>query len=1082
MPESENTKLYTGSLIEPPTEVVPCDDGYAELDVTTNFSFLRGASHPDELVYTAALLGYRGLAITDINTLCGVGRAYSAARHIQGFRLIVGARLVFQDGSPDLLAWPMNRDAYANLSRLLTLGRRRAPKGECHLNLDDFLDHSTDLLAGVVLPDTQQPPPALGPLRDALGDRLSLAVSLSFGNDDQSRLEAFAALSRRTRIPPLATNHVHYHDPGRRPLQDVLTCVRHGCTIQEAGFRLFPNAERYLKSPRQMKRLFARLPQAIERGLEIAQRCQFTLSELRYDYPTEIVPPGCNTSDYLRELTYQGAQDRYPDGIPDKVRAALEKELAFICHSKYESYFLTVYDLVREARSRHILCQGRGSAANSAVCYCLGVTSVDPARFQLVFERFASEARSEPPDIDIDFEHERREEIIQYVYNKYGRDRAAMTASLISYRGRSAIRDVGKALGFGQDTLDQLAGKLDWWHRGSLSDSQLREAGVRPDDPSIKNLIALTTELLGFPRHLGQHVGGMVISRRPLSEIVPIENAAMEDRTIIEWDKDDLDLIGLFKVDLLALGMLTCISKALALINSYHNAAPLQMHTVPQEDPGVYEMASNADTVGVFQIESRAQMSMLPRLRPERFYDLVIEVAIVRPGPIQGGMVHPYLQRREAQREARRRGRTYDIQYPKEELRQVLGETLGIPLFQEQAMRMAMVAARFTPSEADALRRAMAAWKRSGGLEPFHDKFVNGMTANGYTAEFAERCFKQICGFGEYGFPESHAASFAKLVYVSAWIKRYHPAAFMAALLNSQPMGFYAPPQLVRDAREHGVEVRPVDVNASEWDCTLECEQPLPPVDPNLPKHEWGKHGPAVRLGLRLIKGMRHADADRIATARQHLRRFRSMEQLRHAAQLDSSAMRRLANADALRSMDLQRRHATWEAMGISDGGSPLFDGTGFEPTPVALPAMPEAIDVRTDYATVGLSLKRHPVSFVRDELARRRIVTAAQAQDETRYPNDKLIDVCGLVLVRQRPGTASGVVFITLEDETGIVNLIVWSQVYERYRRAARHATLLHATGFVQRQVQVLHIVAKKLTDRSPLLLGLPQGSRDFH
>ncbi len=1078
MPEAENPKLYTGSLIEPPAEVVPCDEGYAELDVTTNFSFLHGASHPDELVYTAALLGYRALAITDINTLAGVVRAYEASQKIKNFQLIIGVRLVFTDGSPDLLVWPTDCKAYANLSRLLTLGRRRAPKGECHLNLGDFLSHSVGLLVGAVVNDAQHHEKVLHQLREVIGDDLSLVANLSFGDDDRSRLESFVALGRRTGVPLVATNHVHYHDSGRRSLQDVLTCVRHGCTIQEAGFKLFSNAERYLKSPWQMNRLFADCPKAIERGLEIARRCRFSLGELQYEYPTEIVPPGQDAAAYLREQTYHGAAERYPHGIPEKVIGAIEKELTFICHSKYESYFLTVYDLVRFARRRGILCQGRGSAANSAVCYCLGVTAVDPAKFQLVFERFASEARSEPPDIDIDFEHERREEVIQYVYEKYGRERAAMTASFITYRGRSAVRDVGKALGLGQDALDQLAGKLDWWHRGTLSDSQLCEAGVRPDDPSVRNLIALTTELLGFPRHLSQHVGGMVISQRPLCEIVPIENAAMQDRTVIEWDKDDLDVIGLFKVDILALGMLTCIAKSLTLINAYSEDGSLQMHTIPQEVRGVYEMASDADTIGVFQIESRAQMSMLPRLRPATFYDLVIEVAIVRPGPIQGGMVHPYLQRREALRA----DPNYPIEYPKEELRGVLGETLGIPLFQEQVMRMAIVAARFTPTEADALRRAMAAWKRSGGIEPFHDKFVNGMTGNGYAADFAERCFKQICGFGEYGFPESHAASFAKLVYVSAWIKRYHPAAFAAALLNSQPMGFYAPAQLVRDAREHGVELRSIDVNESHWDCTLEYDGTPSAADGFQHRSMWGTNGPAVRLGMRLIRGMRQSDAERITIARQQMGRFASVEQLQYAAQLNAAAVHRLANADALHSLKLDRRQATWKAIGLSDVELPLFDGFSAEAQPVTLPTIPDNLEVTIDYATTGLSLKRHPVAFVRHELNRQRVVTASAAQDLLRHPSGRTISVCGLVLVRQRPGTASGVVFITLEDETGIVNLIVWSNVYERYRRAARHATLLQATGIVQREGQVLHIVVRKMTDRSQLLLGLSQTSRDFH
>ena len=932
MPEIENPKLYAGAKFDPPTEVAPCEHPYAELDVTTNFSFLHGASHPDELVYTAALLGYRAMAVTDINTLAGVVRAYEAARKIKNFQLLVGARLVFADGSPDLLVWPGDRDAYARLSRLLTLGRRRAPKGECHLALADFLHHSEGMFAAIA-PDWTGQHESLGhDLHEAMGDRLSLAINLCHNDDNQTRLSSAIEISKRTRIPLLATNHVHYHNPGRRVLQDVLTCVRHGCTIQEAGFKLFSNAEGYLKSPEQMRRLFADNPRAIERGLEIAERCAFKLDELKYDYPTEVVPPGRSSSDYLRELTYAGAAKRYPQGIPQKVLDLLEKELKFICHSKYESYFLTVHDLVAYAQSKDILCQGRGSAANSAVCYCLGVTAVDPASFNLVFERFASSERSErnePPDIDIDFEHERREEVIQYVYQKYGRDRAAMTASLITYRGRSAVRDVGKVLGFSQDMLDELAGKLDWWHRGSLSSSQLREAGVDPNDHSIHQLVVLTTELLGFPRHLSQHVGGMVISQRPLCDIVPIENAAMDDRTVIEWDKDDLDVLNIFKVDILALGMLTCISKGLALINSYSAGPALEMHLIPQEVGGVYEMISDADTIGVFQVESRAQMSMLPRLRPEIFYDLVIEVAIVRPGPIQGDMVHPYLKRREALRA----DPNYKIDYHKDELRDVLWKTLGVPLFQEQAMRVAMVAAGFSGGEADALRRAMAAWKRSGGIEKFRDKFINGMTQRDYQLEFAERCFKQICGFGEYGFPESHAASFAKLVYVSAWIKRFHPAAFAVALLNSQPMGFYAPAQIIRDAREHGVEVRPIDVNASEWNCTLEYDAASPPASPIGDKTTWGVNGPAMRLGFRQIKGMREEDANRIVAARGLHGSFVSMSQIQRAAELDVSVLNRLAKADALASIHLDRRHGAWEAIGLSKVPMPLFDPVSADAT-----------------------------------------------------------------------------------------------------------------------------------------------------
>ncbi|MFT3784778.1 MAG: error-prone DNA polymerase [Tepidisphaeraceae bacterium] len=1079
MPEQAIGKLHDGHAIDPPARVEPCAVRYAELDVTTNFSFLRGASHPDELVCQAACLGYHALAITDVNSLAGVVRAYAAAKQIEGFQLIVGTRLIFSDPqAPQLLVWPTDRAAYARLCRLLTLGRRRAPKGECHLTLDDFLAHSDGVHAAVEYDTLHDGPHRLHRLREAMTDRLSLSIHLDVAGDDDGRLAKARAFSRQTRVPLLATNHVHYHDPGRRPLQDVLTCIRSGCTIHDAGFRLFPNAERHLKSPEQMRRLFASAPEAIERGLWVAGQCRFSLGDLKYEYPIEAVPAGVQPMRHLRELTYAEGRKRYPNGIPVAVAAQIEKELAFIERKKIEAYFLTVYDLVREARSRDILCQGRGSAANSAVCYCLGVTSVDPARFQLVFERFASDARDEPPDIDIDFEHERREEVIQYVYDRYGRDHAGMTASLITYRGRSAVRDVGKALGFSQDALDTLAGKLDWWHRGTLNDDQMREAGIDLREPAVRMLIELTRDLLGFPRHLSQHVGGMVLSRAPLCDLVPIENAAMEDRTVIEWDKDDLDEIGLFKVDILALGMLTCLSKAMKLVNAASTDPPLELHTIPAEDEATYDMICDADTIGVFQIESRAQMSMLPRLRPRAFYDLVIEVAIVRPGPIQGDMVHPYLKRREA----RRADPHYPIDYQHPELEALLEKTLGVPLFQEQAMSIAITAAKFSGAEADALRRAMAAWKRGAGLERFRERFIAGMLGDGkYTPEFADRCFQQICGFGEYGFPESHAASFATLVYASCWLKRHHPAVFACALLNSQPMGFYAPAQIVRDAKEHGVEVRAVDVNFSVWDCTLE-----PATRCNITaegKQSWGASGPALRLGFREIRGMRQADAERIALARVNHGPFKSLDHLQRVADLDGACLRRLARADAFSSLNLSRRPATWEALALADKPAPVLGEADRDAAvPPGLPFMSAGEEVLADYATIGLSLKRHPVAFVRDELTSLKVATALDLKDATRFPHGRLARVAGLVLVRQRPGTASGVVFVTLEDETGIVNLILWSHVYERYRQAARHARLLHAEGVVQREGEVMHLLAHRLHDRTSLLRGLHQPSRDFH
>jgi error-prone DNA polymerase len=962
---------------------------------------------------------------------------------------------------------------------------------------------------------------------------------------------------------------VHYHDLSRRALQDVLTCVRHQCTIHTAGFRLFPNGERYLKSPEQMHRLFKDYPQAIQRAIDIADQCTFDLKELQYEYPDEVVPTDKSAIEYLSELTWAGADKRYPEGVPEKVRKLIGKELEFIQMMKFEAYFLTVYDVVKFARARGILCQGRGSAANSAVCYCLEVTSVDPNKIEVLFERFLSTARGEPPDIDIDFEHERREEVIQYIYGKYGRDRAGMTATVITYRGRSAIRDIGKALGLSLDMVDQMARRLDWWNKGVLTESQIKEVGLNPDDATIRQAIGLTSQVLGFPRHLSQHTGGMVMTRGPLCEMVPIENASMENRTVIEWDKDDIDAIGILKVDVLALGMLTCISKAFALMKKVARVSnpcisadrmhgletratsesPMyEIHRLPNEDPAVYEMICNADTIGVFQIESRAQMSMLPRLRPEKFYDLVIEVAIVRPGPIQGNMVHPYLQRRQLLREKK----GDEIKYESEELRQTLAHTLGVPLFQEQAMRVVMVAANFTAAEADQLRRAMAAWRRNGVINTFYPKIINGMLANGYTREFAERVFEQIQGFGEYGFPESHAASFAILVYASAWIKRHHPAAFCAALLNSQPMGFYAPAQIVRDAREHGVTVLPPDVNESEWDCLLtpspwkgeggvkgearksnehssmenvppchserseespdrarcpiprsfaalrmtseaNCENdasstttldphpnPLPGRERGQEPHTWGFGGPDVRLGLRVIKGFREEYAKCIVECRHQFGAFTSIEQFQRATGLPAKAIQRLAEADAFSSIPKSRRESVWESLVLQDEQMQLFDERHVEAEePVTLPKMPLGQEVMTDYSTIGLSLKKHPVALIREELKAKNVITSSELLER---PHGKWTKVAGLVLIRQRPGTASGIVFVTLEDETGIVNLIVRPDIYEKYRLAARHAGLLQAEGYVERQGQVIHIMVKRMFDLSSMLAGYQLRSRDFH
>ncbi len=897
-------------------------------------------------------------------------------------------------------------------------------------------------------------------MKDVFGDCVSLAVSRLYGPDDAAVLGRIEMVGRACGVPLVATNQVHYHDEKRRVLQDVVCCIRHGCTIQQAGFRLFPNGERFIKSPEEMRWLFWDLPGAVRRTREVAEQCAFSLDELRYEYPDEIVPVGKTPAAYLAELTWEGAIVRYPAGIPEKVRKQIEHELVLIEQLKIEPYFLTVNDLVRFARSREILCQGRGSAANSAVCYCLGVTSVDPNQIELLFERFVSAARGEPPDIDIDFEHERREEVIQYLYEKYGRERAGMTAEVICYRGRSAVRDIGKALGLGLDAVDEIAKSLNWWHSGPLSGEQLAGAGLDAGDYTIRLLVELVGQLRGFPRHLSQHVGGMVMTRGRLCELVPIENGSMEDRTVIEWDKDDIDALGILKVDVLGLGMLTCISKAFKMMPS-----PLELHTVPREDPAVYEMISDADTVGVFQIESRAQMSMLPRLKPKNFYDLVIEVAIVRPGPIQGDMVHPYLRRREGLEE---------VVFPKPELEAVLGKTLGVPLFQEQAMKVAMVAAGFTAGEADQLRRAMAAWRYSGHIERFQRKIIDGMLANGYTREFAERCFNQIKGFGEYGFPESHAASFALLVYASAWIKRHHPAAFCCALLNSQPMGFYAPAQLVRDAKEHGVEVRAIDVNFSAWDCSLEDSESAARAGEE--KNTWGRGGPGVRLGMRLIKGMREVHANTIVECRGR-EPFLSVEHFQRVTKLPRSVIERLAEADAFGSLPRSRRVALWQTMALSNEAAPLFDGSFMDESVAALPVMPLKQEVMTDYATSGLSLKAHPVALVRGELVRRKIITSAKLK----LLQKGWVRVAGIVLVRQHPGTAKGIVFVTLEDETGVVNLIIRPNIFDRYSRVACGAYLLQADGYVERQGQVIHVMTLRLEDLSSLLAGHEFRSRDF-
>jgi error-prone DNA polymerase len=1079
---------------------------YAELQVTTNFSFLRGASHPDELVLTAAALGHQAIAITDRNSFAGIVRAHHAAKEV-GIRLVVGCRLDLRDGT-SLLAYPTDRAAYGRLTRLLTLGKRRAPKGECHLDYADVVAHGEGQIVVALSPET-----AARIAADFRG-RAYFAAHHLYRGDDMRRLGRLAALGEATGLPLVPVNDVLYHLPERRPLQDVLTCIREGCAIQEAGYRLTANAERHLKLPEEMARLFRSREDVVERTLEIVERCRFSLDELRYEYPEEPVPEGMTPQQRLAELTWQGAAERFRcasfetaasrpsqdediiqcvSGLPhaeerpqvasrsthyrtaatafdissiqDKVRNLIEHELQLIERLDYARYFLTVHDIVRFARRRGILCQGRGSAANSVVCYCLGITAVDPARIDVLFERFISAARNEPPDIDVDFEHERREEVIQYVYEKYGRDRAGLAATVICYRSRSAIREVGKVLGLSVDVVASLAGIVWGWSNDPIADQRVREAGLDPTDPTLRLALDLAAQLVGFPRHLSQHVGGFVITRGPLSELVPIENAAMEDRTVIEWDKDDLDRLGILKIDVLALGMLTCIRKAFALIEK-HYGCRFELATIPAEDPAVYEMLSRADSLGVFQVESRAQMTMLPRLKPREFYDLVIEVAIVRPGPIQGDMVHPYLRRRSGRE---------PVDYPSEALRQVLGKTMGVPLFQEQAMKIAIVGAGFAPEEADRLRRAMATFKRNGDIHLFRDKFIAGMVENGYDRDFATRCFSQIEGFGTYGFPESHAASFALLVYVSAWIKCFYPEVFACALLNSQPMGFYAPAQIVRDARDHGVEVHPVDVNHSFWDCTLE------PTTPSLPSPAsggglgWGR---ALRLGLRQIKGFAEADAERLVTARGS--GYPDPQMLWRRSGLGRAALERLAEADAFRSIGLDRRRALWALKALGDPPVPLF---ALEPSPspeaergnssearamALLPEMPLGEHVVEDYASLSLTLKRHPLAFLRAELAREGLVTAAEL---AHLPVDRQLSIAGIVLIRQRPGSANGVVFITIEDETGIANLIIWPAILERFRRAALGATLLRCTGKLQREESVIHVVADRLEDMTPRL-----------
>jgi error-prone DNA polymerase len=1022
---------------------------YTELQVTSQFSFLRGASSAEELFASAALLGVPALGITDRNSPAGIVHAHEAAK-VTGVRLIVGCRLDLTN-FPSLLVYPTDRAAYGRLCRLLTLGKGRAGKGKCTLSFQDVAEWSEGLLAIMV---TDKPnaglAESLAKFRTVFGDRAYCALTRRFRPNDAANLQAIASTAAQAGVPTVVTGDVLYHTPERRRLQDVVTCIRLKTTIEKAGFLKERHADRFLKAPAEMQRLFRRFPEALARTQEIAVRCKFSLDELTYSYPTESID-GLSAQERLEKLTWEGAVQRYAKGVPDSVAMQLRHELNLIERMQYAPYFLTVYSIVRFARSKGILCQGRGSAANSAVCFVLGITSIDPVRQGLLFERFVSEERREPPDIDVDFEHERREEVIQRIYETYGRTRSALTCTVTRYRARGAVREVGKALGVPEDITAALA-RLTWgWSDDGVSDAELKELNLNTTDRRLRLTLDLARELMGTPRHLSQHPGGFVLTLDRLDEMVPIEPAAMDNRQVIEWDKDDIDALKFMKVDVLGLGMLGCMRRAFDLLKTSKGIA-LDLATIPAEDPATYEMIRKADTVGVFQIESRAQMAMLPRLAPQRFYDLVIEVAIVRPGPIQGDMVHPYLRRREGRE---------PVVFPKPELEKVLGKTLGVPLFQEQAMQVAMVAAGFSATEADQLRRAMATFKHTGGVNKFRDKLIKGMIDNGYDTEFAERTFKQLEGFGSYGFPESHAASFALIAYASSWMKCHHPDVFCCAILNAQPMGFYDPSQLVRDARQHGVIVRPIDVNASDWDCTLE------PLTGNRL---------AVRLGLRMTRGLVEKHGQRLVAVRDAAP-FSSILELSQRAQLHPGALVRLAKADAFQSMGIGRREAAWAIKALRSDRLPLFEeadrrAAALKPeiteSAVELPPMTAGREVVEDYRSHGLTLRAHPAAFLRQQLNQMGILPCRELRHAK---NGSRITVSGLVLVRQRPGSAKGVMFITLEDETDIANLIVWPSLFDRQRRIILGAQMMGCRGRVQCASGVIHLVAEHLIDQSELL-----------
>ncbi len=1023
---------------------------YTELQTTTNFSFLRGASHPEEFIDQVAAYGYEEIAITDRNTVAGIVRAHVAAKAC-GIRIIPACRLELLDG-PGLLAYPTDKDAYCQLSALLTVGNLRAEKGECHLYKEDVYRHARGIKFIVLPPSTLGPGfgfdpsfrHALKEYREAFGAELYLAATRRYQGDDMKQVHRLAQLSTELRVPLIATNDVHYHEPGRRELQDVLTCIREKCTIQTAGFHLHQNAERHLKPIPEMLRLYRQYPDAIRRTREIAEACRFSLDTLKYVYPEEITSEGRTPQEELAFLAWKGAREHFGDPIPEKTIAAIRHELGFIEQMNYAAYFLTVHDIVRFARQEGILCQGRGSAANSTVCFCLGITSVNPTKFDLLFERFLSSARNEPPDIDVDFEHERREEVIQYIYKKYGRDRAAIVATVFQLHYKGAVRDVGKAMGLSVDTINRLSSSVWEFTPDWFEGNRIAEQGLNPEDQHLRKTLQLTEQLMGFPRQLGQHTGGFVITQGKLSDLCPIMNARMEDRTTIEWNKDDIDALGFLKIDVLALGMLTCIRKAFELAKK-HYGLDLTLANIPQDDPAVYEMIGHAETIGVFQIESRAQQAMLPRLRPTCFYDLVIEVAIVRPGPIQGDMVHPYLRRRNGEE---------PVEYPSRELEEILGRTLGVPLFQEQAMKIAIVAAGFTPAEADELRRSMATFKAKGLVSKFREKLVTGMMKNGYSQDYALRVFKQLEGFGSYGFPESHAASFALLVYVSSWLKCYYPDVFASALLNSMPMGFYQPAQIVIDARKNGVEVRPVDINYSAWDNTLE--------------EKAGKYC-AIRLGFRQVGGLREEDIQVLVSLRQAP--FPTLQAL-WGLGLPQAALEKLADADAFRSLGLDRRQALWE-ISTNDRPIALFTGQPVEDSreKVSLPGMSSSEHVVQDYAATSLSLKAHPVSFVREQLDLLHILSTKEICE---CKDGMPVKVAGLVLVRQRPGTARGVCFITIEDETGFANLVVFQNLFDLYRKPILQSKLLMVEGKLQREGEVIHVIVQRCFDLSKLLRRL--------